>query len=259
MQNQFPSMEHWNLSLGIGASMDEDEILKRARDLQLDLVVYVMNLNDIAPTLRQVEQRDIDERTIWWLKIVEKDYLSWLRGKSYLYNFARTRIKNLLQRLGYQEFGVAAIEFWPTKNRRSLAEFATRVIDMDQRLHSIGTQLCVLIVPYEMQISVEAEKTYANMGFTWEDGFEQGLTQKMLIRDLPGIEIYDAREAFNREKARIGEYFVYNKGDKIDWNHPNRKGHEKIAKGFIASHQCDFFSEPKGGSWAEPSRPIAAD
>jgi hypothetical protein len=36
-------------------------------------------------------------------------------------------------------------------------------------------------------------------------------------------------------------YFVYDKGDKIDWNHPNRAGHARIAEGFIRSGACGFL------------------
>ena len=29
--------------------------------------------------------------------------------------------------------------------------------------------------------------------------------------------------------AKVGEYFVYNRGDKMDWNHPTAKGNKAIA------------------------------
>ena len=31
------------------------------------------------------------------------------------------------------------------------------------------------------------------------------------------------------EEKKVGYYYVFNKGNKIDFNHPNRKGHLSIA------------------------------
>ena len=36
-------------------------------------------------------------------------------------------------------------------------------------------------------------------------------------------------EVGSRQANRVGEYFVHDEGDKLDWNHPNRAGHVKIA------------------------------
>jgi hypothetical protein len=45
------------------------------------------------------------------------------------------------------------------------------------------------------------------------------------------VRYFDAYRAFDgyRAQAALGEYYVYDKGDKIDWNHPNRAGHRVIA------------------------------
>ena len=42
--------------------------------------------------------------------------------------------------------------------------------------------------------------------------------------------------------APVGRLFVYNAGDKIDWNHPNRAGHAALAKGFLQSNACPFLA-----------------
>ena len=95
------------------------------------------------------------------------------------------------------------------------------------------------ILPYEMQISSDAERVYAGHGIEWADDFIEGRTQEVLIESLDSsVEWVDLRDAFiDRErpaKARdsisVGEYFVYDEGDKLDWNHPNRLGHAKIAE-----------------------------
>jgi hypothetical protein len=46
--------------------------------------------------------------------------------------------------------------------------------------------------------------------------------------------VHDAREAFAVSAAEragngIGELFVFDLGDKLDWNHPNRAGHARLA------------------------------
>lgn len=51
------------------------------------------------------------------------------------------------------------------------------------------------------------------------------------------MRVVDLMPAFvdpaNRERSRsaigVGQYFVYDRGDKLDWNHPNRAGHRRIA------------------------------
>jgi lysophospholipase L1-like esterase len=106
-----------------------------------------------------------------------------------------------------------------------------------------------------MQISREAELRYAELGVQWGDGFIGGETQRRIIAALdPDLRSYDAYEAFvdrgALKKARsgngLGEYFVYNKGDKLDWNHPNRSGHRAIAEWLIRVDVlgADAESEP---------------
>jgi len=103
--------------------------------------------------------------------------------------------------------------------------------------------MCVVIAPYEMQVSEDAARTYANLGFKWEDGFLAGSAQKKLRayldKDLP---VYDGLDAFPNHSAPVGNLFVYNAGDKIDWNHPNRAGHAALAKGFLQSNACPFLA-----------------
>jgi hypothetical protein len=38
---------------------------------------------------------------------------------------------------------------------------------------------------------------------------------------------------------------VYDRGDMIDWNHPNRAGHAVIAKGFLNTKACSFLREQR--------------
>ena len=96
----------------------------------------------------------------------------------------------------------------------------------------------MVIVPYEMQISDEAAKVYRDDGITWEDGFLGGSTQRILAEAFAsGVRVIDLLPAFvdpdhperSRAENGVGEFFVYDRGDKLDWNHPNRAGHRAIA------------------------------
>ena len=69
----------------------------------------------------------------------------------------------------------------------------------------------------------------------WEPGFELGSAQARLQACLDGLVVHDSLAAFlerpeDRTVHAVGEYFVYNHGDKLDWNHPNRKGHVRLAE-----------------------------
>ena len=100
-------------------------------------------------------------------------------------------------------------------------------------LRARGVGFCTIIFPYEMQISSEAARAYKRYGINWEAAFEQGLTQRTLLSYLDGsFTTLNALDAFRETPARsaaVGQYFVYNLGDKLDWNHPNRAGHRVIA------------------------------
>jgi hypothetical protein len=68
----------------------------------------------------------------------------------------------------------------------------------------------------------------------WGDGFIDGLTQRKLIEHFRGVRVFNALEAFVGEDAegdrtanRVGQYFVHDRGGRLDWNHPERTGHEE--------------------------------
>ena len=116
-----------------------------------------------------------------------------------------------------------------------------------------------------MQISREAERTYARLSIDWEEGFISGATQKMIIRYLDGgLRNIDAYHAFvdpeaperSRRLNGLGEFFVYNKGDKLDWNHPNRAGHRRIAE-YLA--RVNVLGNGKGDVAARQLPPRGAD
>lgn len=235
----YPEYEHLNLG-GIGLSVSNAEIanaVKLARRFGLTDAIYLFNLNDILPDqafsgeLRPTSLRMRDQ-------IV--DHLDWLRGRSYLYTFLRTQAKNLLRRHGVGFHGYSAYEFEPRKHEQILRETAGRINHFYEVMAEHGVRLTVVILPYEMQISQEAAAKYAELGIAWEDGFIDRGAQRVIVpffdEALPVVDAYWAfiDDATDPDRSRVknglGEYFVYNKGDKLDWNHPNRAGHRRIGE-----------------------------
>ncbi len=93
-----------------------------------------------------------------------------------------------------------------------------------------------------MQISRDAARRYKELGFTGEEGFETGSAQALLMDSFQRrhVNAFDARQAFRSHDLKVGDAFVYNKGDKTDWNHPNRLGHAIIADWLMSN--SDFVS-----------------
>ncbi len=230
-----PAVDNWNFSR-IGTGFDGERVEEEAQRFKLDYVIYLLNLNDIVPPAPPSSGTNY---AVYHLHAFAKNYLDYFRDRSYLYNFARTSIKNMVQRWGFEASGYYAYELWPEKSDAVFKTFADDVNATARRLRDKGIRMCVVISPYEMQISADAARTYSTLGFNWEDGFLAGSAQRKLRqyfdKDLP---VYDGLDAFPDKSGKVGQAFVYNAGDKIDWNHPNRTGHAALAKGFIDSASC---------------------
>jgi hypothetical protein len=235
VRNNRGDINTWNFAR-IGAGFESEKAQKIAQDYKLGTVVYLLNLNDIVPDTPP--QSGGGFVVFNGLSFV-KEYLDYFRDRSYLYNYIRTAAKNAIQRLGFEASGYFAFELWPNKSDDVFKSFADRVNATARELKAKGVNMCVVIAPYEMQVSDDAARTYAKLGFSWEDGFLEGSAQKKLRgyldRDLP---VYDGRDAFPNHNAPVGNLFVYNAGDKIDWNHPTRAGHAALAQGFLKSNTC---------------------
>ncbi|MBK7947562.1 MAG: SGNH/GDSL hydrolase family protein [Deltaproteobacteria bacterium] len=245
LREAYPDVDHLNLG-GIGLSVSQDTIdrsLELADRYGLDTAVYFMNLNDIVPDATVAPQQEnaaVEEapwtrRTLLWLS----GHADWLRGKSYLYTALRTFAKNQLEARGVGFHGYEAFELEPDANRAVVLETAARVVEFHDRLAEHGAELIVVLLPYEMQISDEATRVYQSHGIHWEPGFLEGSTQRILRDALaPHLRVIDLMPAFvdperpaeSQAENGVGEYYVYNRGDKLDWNHPNREGHRRIAE-----------------------------
>lgn len=235
VRTQTGSVNTWNFSR-LGAGFEGPQAEELAQKYKLSTVVYLLNLNDILP--EAAPQTGGGYLVYNGLAFV-KDYLDFLRDRSYLYNYIRTAAKNAIQRLGFEASGYFAYELWPSKSDDVFKSFADRVNAVARSFRAKGVQMCVVIAPYEMQVSDEAARTYAKLGFMWEDGFLEGSTQRKLRGYLDkNLPVYDGLDAFPNHNAPVGSLFVYNAGDKIDWNHPTRAGHAALAKGFLQSKIC---------------------
>lgn len=284
----------------VGARLkDPERVAALAREFGIDVLVYLMNLNDLTPdrvrgsapaparepgaapptpdhavasagTATRAAGSPSDEaaraaeptpaegpraagptsdpgtRRIRALRRFVLDHLDFLRNKSYLYNFVRLRVKNLLVLHGFEASGFRAAELEPGRHPAVLAATAGRVNAAARRLREEGVRFCVVLLPYEMQISEEAAERYRELGVEWEEGFLHGSPQRALRRLLaPGLEVADARAAFlgpdpaaSRAANPLGRFFVYDRGDKIDWNHPTRAGHRRVAEWLLDTGFC---------------------
>lgn len=246
IEKELPQHDHWTFSM-IANGVQGDEVAQTARSFGINAVIYGMNLNDILPSVDgtgapvgEDTKTPLLNRAQRW---VENHIDGTLRGRSYLYNGLRTLFKNALTRLGYSHTGFRAAELFPKENESVVKETAERVNALATALATEGITFCVVLLPYEMQVSDDAAHTYHDLGIRWEDGFVDGSTQDMLKQYLAVPHLYDGRDAFAtvRDTAQVGEYFVYNRGDKIDFNHPNRAGHALLATGLLKSHSCPAF------------------
>jgi len=237
LEDTYPQYAHLNLTGGLDTDMSMDmaeKYLQLAGRFDVDVAVYLMNLNDIGPyNADQPDQR---------LAVFRVGALfDWLRGRSYLYTYLRFAVKNTVVRLGCTQSGHKQVELYPNEFRDEFEATAERINSVGRRLSDHGIGFVVLILPYEMQISREAAETYRELDIGWGDSFLDRGPQKLLINLLNEAVVIDGYNAFiDPEHAAadwnaygVGECFVYNRGDKIDWNHPNRKGHRLLAD-FIA-------------------------
>lgn len=219
-----------------------DNFISITQRFRLRKVVYGMNLNDILPSHAAETTADAPMRTARSFAIT---YLDMLRSRSYVYNYVRTKMKIAATRLGYGYHGDEAFELQPARNSMVVDQTVDRINKLWVRLKQKEVELCVVLLPYEMQISTDAAETYRRLGMRWSGELLMGEPQAMILKHLaPDVVAVDVTHAFENNdlspaNIRVGAYFVYNKGDALDWNHPNRAGHMLIAQYLLTkAPQC---------------------
>jgi len=237
-----PKFDHLNFSGGLGISLEnwKKEFEEYFLSKGINRLVYIMNLNDIAPMANITISKDKKNKEIKNLKQLIKivrplDNL--FRGKSELYTFVRLNIKNYLVKKGFESSGYESIELFPDKNDKAIANAAKAIDNWSINLKKLGILTCVVVIPYEMQISIDAKNYYNSIGIKFDKSFEKFKTQEILKENVSkNLEFFILKEGFLEEK--IGHYYVFNKGDKIDFNHPNRLGHKVIAEQISKNKVC---------------------
>jgi lysophospholipase L1-like esterase len=218
---------------GIADAAAADRVVAAAKRYGLRKIVYAMDLNDLLP------DRDTHPQPHSMLYRVKRSlapYLDPLRTRSYLYNYLRTKVTTAAARLGYGYHGDEAYELHPARNAAVITQTVNRINLLADRLGADGVQLCVAIFPFEMQVSTEAAARYRQYGIRWSAELLQGEPQKMLLaalsKTITGVDLAGAfrQDSLNRDVIGVGQYFVFNRGDALDWIHPNRGGHRLIAR-----------------------------
>ena len=243
-----PNIEHVNIS-EVGSSFinynDQENLREKLILGKIDKIIYIMNLNDIAPLANYDLKNNLSENnsdnskisTILRNRILKKLDES-LRGKSFFYTHLRLKFKNFLMvKLNLNSTGFKAIELFPNEHENDIKLAAKNLSSLINK-GIFEMPICVIILPYEMQISKHATKKYKNMGLNFEKDFLNFKTQKIFINEFKKNtnNIFYLGESF--EEKNVGEYFVYNKGDKIDFNHPNKFGYKVLAEEIYEKRFC---------------------
>jgi hypothetical protein len=216
---------------GVADDNSIDKIIALTARFRLRKIIYAMDLNDILPNR---DAREAAHSALYTAKPAIKKYVDVLRTRSYLYNFLRFKATIVAARLGYGYHGDEAFELHPTRNAVVVQQTVDRINELWTQLQRRDVELCVVVFPYEMQISADAAEKYRRLGVQWSSEFLAGEPQGMILSRLaPGIVAVDLSPAFrvNTAQARpigVGKYFVYDRGDALDWEHPNRAGSRLI-------------------------------
>ncbi|MDA9683521.1 SGNH/GDSL hydrolase family protein, partial [Prochlorococcus sp. AH-736-P10] len=158
-----PNIEHVNIS-EVGSSFinynDQENLRQKLILGKIDKLIYVMNLNDIAPlsnydlknTLSNNNSDNSKISTILRNRILRKLDESF-RGKSYFYTHLRLKFKNFLMvRLNLNSTGFKAIELLPNEHKDDIKLAAKNLASLINK-DIFEMPICILILPYEMQVS----------------------------------------------------------------------------------------------------------
>ncbi len=240
LEGRFPQYQHMTLaSIGDGFNSTQfmDQRVAKAIELGVNQFIYFYSLNDTLPTASEGAEFSPGEQKFSFGSAIRfiKGQTEFLRDKSYLFNWIRFKARNILSRFGIGYQGEPSYEFFPDKYTDVLDQVVSRINYLALKLKENGIAFTLVLIPAEMQISDDAAAAYSSHGVKWGDGFLAGKTQEVIKSRIDSsIRVLDARWAFaasseDRKKIKTGQYYVYDKGDALDWQHPNREGHRLIA------------------------------
>ena len=249
LENALPEFEHINMAVGLDTGMSYEnttKVVTWAENYEIDKVIYLFNLNDLLPSAQ------LQSNQVTFLGAI-KSRLDFLRGRSYLYTYIVYKLVGsyLVNKFNLTHTGHIPNDFFPSET--SLNDTIERIVALHVSLKKQNVDLAVLLLPYEMHISQQAERVYKNAGLTWDEAFITRSTQHRIQSALSSafVTSIDAYTAFigpdavasSRDQINVGEYYVYNLGDRLDWNHPNRLGHAAIAQMLMRNALFKSFLE----------------
>ena len=230
LERLIPAVNQVNLGT-LGFSPDDPARWRRMLDVAAQVgarsAVWLLNLNDVpAPPGAFARPYRLPP--------------SALRGWSYLWS--------ALDRswVAVQTAGAPAVERFPHRFEERFDRAGEAIRDVAARFRARGLPLRIVIVPYEMQVSAAAARDYAAAGVAWEPGFLEGSAQAALIERLPGLDVVDARPAF--DEVPRGVYFVADAGGQADWNHLTAAGHARLATWLVRSGWAQSSSSGAGAT-----------
>lgn len=231
------NIEHINLSEGIGWTLNTNslnKLLNTKNKFNIDSYVYLMNLNDIAPIANNNNNTKLKK-----IKKLIRPLDNIFRGNSYFYTYTRFQFKLFFSKhLGYEASGYKSIELAPEKYDNDLKLAAKKLAKFSNSINKF-LKFCIIILPYEMQISKDAANYYKNIGVSFSKKFLDFETQKIIQNEFQKYSTHELNyigRSFTEDK--VGKFFVFDKGDKIDFNHPNRLGHKILAKEIFNKQIC---------------------
>ena len=248
------NVEHVNITKGIGTSFNDlgslDKINNLIKNYQIDKIIYLMNLNDISPLAFSTNSRTSHQITKkvrgiknFNIKTIKQkfNFLDKLfRGNSYLYTHLRYMIKNIF--IVYYKVNISgypAIELEPDRFTKEIKIAAEKLAIAVNNLSANNINICTIILPYEMQISSDAANVYKEKDIYFEESFLDFSTQKIFVEQFKkssNNQIYYLNNNFKQDIT--GTYFVFNLGDKIDFNHPNRLGNKILSEQIKERRLC---------------------
>jgi hypothetical protein len=241
LEEHYPDYEHMNFTGGL--NNDPLEVKDRIRTFDelydVDVFVYLMTLTDIKPTAPSSRRAT----SLGQLKKL----LDAFRGRSYLYTYMRQVAKGL-----FAQALPPAYDLFPERHSEAFRQTAARLEELTAAVHEAGDELIVVLLPTEIQISADAARAYRGAGIVWDDGtYPDRGAQRKLLSYLDSPVVVDAYYAFidpehsesDRNHYGAGECFVYNRGERLDWIHPNRLGHRLIADYVAEQKVLDRLNE----------------